>query len=235
MGINPAVCMANLYLYYYERCFLQRLLALYQRACDAAGHKPSKSPTDWDTAGIAALLSEPPGLLAPSGADAPQQWHLWSQAVLFLVHQFKCTVRFVDDLTAGCNCYLARLLYYRNSVLGGHVRGIYPGCAADGQPAAREFIVLESTPGDGDFSFCTLDVEIVSTLKMVQTPAGGRWQVTSATRLYGKRMQPCYNDIPMVRYTHISSAITPFAAYNILVGQLHRFQALITKRSSYVT
>jgi hypothetical protein len=143
-------------------------------------------------------------------------------------------VRFVDDLTAGCNRYLAGLLYLRNSVMGGHVRGIYPGCAADEQTAAGEFLVLEHTPGDGDWSFCTLDVEIVPTVRMVQTPAGGRWQVTSATRLYDKRMQPCYNDIPMVRYTHISSAITPFAGYNILVSQLHRFQTLNTKRSSCV-
>jgi hypothetical protein len=118
--------------------------------------------------------------------------------------------------------------------MGGHVRGIYHGCAANEQPAAGEFLVLELTPGDGDWSFCTLDVEIVCTVRMVQTPAGGRWQVTSATRLYDKRIQPCYNDISMVRYTHISSAITPFAGYNILVSQLHRFQTLITKRSSYV-
>jgi hypothetical protein len=47
-------------------------------------------------------------------------------------------------------------------------------------------------------------------------------------------MQPCYDGIPIVRYTHISSAITPFAGYNIMVSQLHRFQALITKRSSFV-
>jgi hypothetical protein len=43
-----------------------------------------------------------------------------------------------------------------------------------------------------------------------------------------------YDGIPIVRYTHISSAITPFAGYNILISQLHRLQALITKRSSVV-
>jgi hypothetical protein len=70
MGINPAVYMANFYLFYYERCFLQRLLDLYQRACSAAGHAPSRCPADWDTAGIAALLSEPPGLPELTGANA---------------------------------------------------------------------------------------------------------------------------------------------------------------------
>jgi hypothetical protein len=63
------------------------------------------------------------------------------------------------------------------------------------------------------------------------------WLVTSATRLYDKRMQSCYDGIPIVRYTHISSVISPFAGYNILVSQLHRFQALITpsvERSSFV-
>jgi hypothetical protein len=87
MGINSAVYMAHFSFFHYESCFLQRLLDLLQRACDAAGHKPSRSQADWDTAGIAALLSEPPGLPEPSGADAPQEWHLWSQAVFFL-----CTI-----------------------------------------------------------------------------------------------------------------------------------------------
>jgi hypothetical protein len=111
---------------------------------------------------VRALLAEPPGLPLPSGAHATQDWELWSQAVLLLVHQFKCTVRFVDDLTAGNNNYIAQLLYYRNSAMGGHVRGIYPGCAADTQPAAGEFLVLEHTPASSIWNFCTLDVEIVS-------------------------------------------------------------------------
>jgi hypothetical protein len=95
-------------------------------------------------------------------------------------------------------------------------------------------LVLEHTPGRTAWSFCTLDVEIVSKAQLVATPAGGTWLVTSATRLYDKRMQPCYDGIPIVRYTHISSATSPFAGYNILVSQLHRFQALITTRSSFV-
>jgi hypothetical protein len=77
-------------------------------------------------------------------------------------------------------------------------------------------------------------VEIVSYVRWVQCQAGGRWQVTSATRLYDKRMQQCYDGIIFVRYTHISSAISPFAGYNNKVSQLHRFQALITKRFSFV-
>jgi hypothetical protein len=89
MGINPAVYMANFYLYHYERSFLQRLLDLYQRACEGAGHRPSRRPVDWDTVDIVTLLSEPPGLSVPSGANAAQDWHLWGQAALFLMHQFQ--------------------------------------------------------------------------------------------------------------------------------------------------
>jgi hypothetical protein len=104
MGINPAVYMANFYLFYYERCFLQRLLDLYKRACSAAGHAPSRCPADWDSAGIAALLAEPPGFPEPTGANAPQEWLLWSQAVLFLVHQFQgsqAPLRDFDQLVEG--------------------------------------------------------------------------------------------------------------------------------------
>jgi hypothetical protein len=139
MGINPAVYMANFYLFYYEQWFLQRLQALYVRACAGAGHAPSSSPADWDSPGIAALLAEPQDLPQPSGEHAVQDWALWSEAILFLVHQFKCTVRFVDDLTAGNNHYLDKLLYYRDSVMGGHVLGIYPGCPLTNSPQQENF------------------------------------------------------------------------------------------------
>ncbi|KAF6255477.1 hypothetical protein COO60DRAFT_1272461, partial [Scenedesmus sp. NREL 46B-D3] len=183
-GINPAVYMANFYLFYYEHQFLLRLASF--------------------------------------------------QSALFLVHQFKCTVRFVDDLTCDHNSYISQLLYYNDHIMGGRVRGIYPGCPADRQPAEGEFLVLEHTPGKSVWSFCTLDVDIVSSAKLVETPGGSTWLVTAATRLYDKRMDSCYAGIPIVRYTHISSAISPFAGYNILVSQLHRYQTLITKRSSFV-
>jgi hypothetical protein len=89
--------------FYYEQSFMQRLLDLYLRACVGAGHRPSKSPADWDTADTVTILTAPPGLHEPAGANADQDWHLWSQDILFIVHQFKCTVRFVDDWTAGNN------------------------------------------------------------------------------------------------------------------------------------
>jgi hypothetical protein len=210
---------------------------LYERCCLVTGYRPSPNPADWCSADIAALLAQPTGAALfpePAGEGAEHEWELWGQTVLFLVHQFKCTVRFVDDLTCGHNSYISQLLYYNDRLMGGRVRGIYPGCAAEKQPAAGEFLVLEHTPGRSPWSFCTLDVGIVSSAKRVATPAGATWLVTSATRLYDKRMQSCYDGIPIVRYTHISSAISPFAGYNILVSQLHRFQSLITQRSSFV-
>jgi hypothetical protein len=157
--------MANFYLFYYERQFMVRIADLYERCCLFAGYRPSPDPADWCSQDIAALLAQPVGaalLPEPSGPDAAHGWELWGQTVLFLVHQFKCTVRFVDDLTCGHNSYISQLLYCNDRLVGGRVRGIYPGCPADRQPAPGEFLVLEHTPGSSAWSFCTLDVEIVA-------------------------------------------------------------------------
>lgn len=213
MGINPAVYMANFYLFYYEHQFLLRLAGVFDRCCLFADHMPSRNPAGWHPPDVIAALPAQPAagdvlLPEPSGPDAAQEWELWGQTVLFLVHQIKCTVRFVDDLTCGHNTYFSQLLYYNDRIMGGDVRGIYPGCPADSQPAEGELLVLEHTPGKSLWSFCTLDLDIVSSAELVATPGGDTWLVTSATRHYDKRMEQCYPDIPIVRYTHVPSAIS---------------------------
>jgi hypothetical protein len=239
MGINPAVYMANFYLNFYELQFVKQLADLYSDAC-LHSCQPSPNPEDWDYQGIRVLLEQltpqPPQHLTVAAAQefVTVVWELKGQAALCLLHHFRCTVRFVDDLTSGCNPFLRKLLYVREMLMDGAIHGIYPGCPAGETPGPGEFLVLEHTPPSHLMSFCTLDVEIASYVKQVRCPAEDCWLVFSSTRLNDKRQDPCYRGIPIVRYARVSSAISPCAGYNILVSQLHRFQTLITRRSSFV-
>ena len=170
----------------------------------------------------------------PVAVNTVENRELYGPAAMFLLHQFRCTVRFVDDLTSGPNPYTKKLLYCfvpgkpvsEYSVLGGLIKGIYPG----------QFLELEATPGRDMCHFSTLDVEIVTRFHRVPSETGEVELVTqSLTKLYDKRRNACYRGIPIVQYAHVSSTISLHCGYNILIGQLHRFRELILMRSNYVT
>lgn len=52
--------------------------------------------------------------------------------------------------------------------------------------------------------------------------------------LFDKRRQACYRRIPIVQYTHVSSTLSCYNSYNILISQLHRFSEIIMSRSNYI-
>ena len=54
------------------------------------------------------------------------------------------------------------------------------------------------------------------------------------TVLYDKRREPCYEHIPVVQYSHVSSAIAASVGRNVLLGQLHRFAGIIMDRDNFV-
>lgn len=110
--------------------------------------------------------------------------------------------------------------------MGGLTLGIYP----------KHYLVLEETKGDSLYDFSTLDVRILSAIKMVYHTDGtpSHEVVRSSTCLFDKRRKACYQNIPIVRYTHVSSTVSVFTGYNTLVSQLHRYYALITRRGNYV-
>jgi hypothetical protein len=58
--------------------------------------------------------------------------------------------------------------------------------------------------------------------------------VSSTTILYDKRREPCYANIPVVSYMHVSSAVHARIGGNILYGQLHRFTSIILDRTNFV-
>lgn len=115
------------------------------------------------------------------------------------------------------------MLYTNQTILGGLVKGIYP----------QEFLTLNRTQAD-PCSFTTLDLRIVSVRFQADTDDGVEWVARSYTVLYDKRTEACYRDIPIVRYTHVSSTLSVHSGYNIILSQLHRFRELIMLRGIYV-
>jgi hypothetical protein len=104
---------------------------------------------------------------------------------------FEFTGRFVDDFTSGPNRFLDNLWYDCDSILGGLVKGIYPG-GADG-------LTLEHVPGE-PFAY--------PTLVRITTDVDEYDGVQSYTELYDKRREPCYRGISMVHYVHVSSGVS---------------------------
>lgn len=218
MGINPAVYMANYYLFYYEFTFIKQLVDLVV-ASQQTGIIVPPQPSEIPVAEVLRLLR----CTTRSAVDNHTELH--GMAGMFLLHMYRCTVRFVDDFTSGPNPFTASLLYETQTLMGGLLHGIYPG----------QFLVLDPTPGDGAFSFSTLDVRIVTEILSVEAADSTLEQVVkSHTLLFDKRRLPCYSNIPIVQYTHVASTLSVHSGYNILIGQLHRFRELITVRSNYV-
>lgn len=210
MGINPEVFMANYFLFFYECAFIAQLAAII------AAHPPSAADHAYAQQFFAQDLGDPTvapaWLTAPPPADAPL-----GALAYYVLHCFRHTGRFVDDFTSGPNPLLHYLWYDTQSILGGAIKGIYPGPAV---------LTLEKVPGDPR-AYPTLDVRVVSTAQ----PEG---HMRSTTVLYDKRREACYADVPIVQYIHVSSAVSASVGPNVLWGQLHRFSRIILDRSNFV-
>lgn len=214
MGINPAVFMANYYLFYYEYTFVEQLVMLVESCppCYAVGACPY----------VDDMLHSSN---SPSTSD-PALAEFYGDAALHLLSSFRFTVRYIDDLTSGPNPWLAPLLHQSQSVMGGIILGIYP------PNLSLKFTGADPTNPD---LFHTLDISIHTTAHKVRNAQGGWDQVASSvTTLYDKRRQACYAGIPIVQYAHVSSTLSVHCGYNILTGQLHRFAHLIMTRGNFV-
>ena len=229
MGINPAVYMANYYLFYYELLFVKQLVDLVVAHKDLTGVEVPSKVKDLPVQSTMEMLNESD----PMVVNSPEYQELHGPAAMLLLHQFRCTVRFVDDFSSAANPFTKRLLYCfvpnkpvsEYSVMGGLIKGIYPG----------QFLELEATPGENLYSFSTLDVQIVTKKHSVMNEMGDVvCVVQSFTKLYDKRRNACYRGIPIVQYQHVSSTLSLHCGYNILIGQLHRFRELIMLRDNYI-
>jgi len=213
MGINPAVYMANYYLFYYEFQFITQLVDLMKR------YPPGGPAADMH---VDDLLN----MTAVNEVMLPQNVMYIGDAARTVLQKFRCTVRFVDDFTSGPNPFTSRLLYTNQSLMGGLIHGLYPG----------QFLELEETKGDDLYHFSTLDVNIVTTIQLVCDSVGLplRRVVHSHTRLFDKRKKACYASLPIVQYTNVSSTLSASSGYNILLSQLFRYRELITHKGNYV-
>jgi len=210
MGINPAVYMANYYLFWYELKFVSQLR-------DIICNYPPQP-------GNARLAKEMLLEWSQEDLSAPEVGMLYGNCAQVLLHAFRFVYRYVDDLTSGPNQYLPKLLYDTQFLLSDNLRifGIYPA----------RFLTLEPTPGLDLYNFTTLDLHIVT--KRDCRTAQLDVFVYSNICLYDKRRLPCYRRIPIVLLNHVSSNISLHAGYNVALSQLHRFATRITDRDNYV-
>lgn len=214
MGINPAVYMANYYLFFKEFQFFQRGIAIINAGDPSSGGKL-----------VAEMFFN-----SQQESDPPHWVSSLSENALylpFLVHhilnKFRFTRRFVDDLISGPNRFLCFLLYSNQSVLGGVLHGIYT-------PGDLELERAHGNPRN----FPTLDIRIVSSVETYPTALTLIKLVRSESLLYDKRRQACYDPIPIVRFTHVSSTVSASLNSSILYGQLHRFKSLIMNKQAFI-
>lgn len=218
MGINPAVSMANYYLFYNEYQFLKRMLVILRNTPPVPGGHVN--------AGFG-FEPEQEGVVPSWVANRPEDAAYDGNLVMHVLNAFRFTRRFVDDLTSACNPFSKYLLYTNNSILGGVLTGIYP---ANG-------LVLEPTNAYM-CSLPTLDLRIATTSCWPWVWDGRTGLmilcVKSICKLYDKRRENCYDDIPITQYTHASSNVGQNVGRSILMGQLHRYRELIQDRDNFI-
>lgn len=215
MGINPAVFMANYYLYYYEYQFIYRMYEILHETPAVPGGEIHA------TFGFEPAQAGTPAWVTSRVEDAAFDGNM----VMHVLEHFRFTLRFVDDLSAACNPFIKYLLFETDSILGGLLKGIYP---ANG-------LSLEHTQADM-WSFPTLDVRVITIIYEMLDEITGLMQryVKSHTELYDKRREQCYDGITIAQYTHVSSNVGYNVSNSILMGQLHRYRELIQDRDNFV-
>jgi hypothetical protein len=136
MGINPAVFLANYYLFYFEYQFLEQFGSVFEQYPPALEQVPAAQ--QWLT--TTDLQEAPPAGLRGTVAK-------------LVLDAFEFTGRFVDDFTSGPNRFLDKLWYDCDSILGDLIKGIYPG--------GEDGLTLECVPG-APHAYPTLDVCITT-------------------------------------------------------------------------
>lgn len=128
----------------------------------------------------------------------------------FLLKQFLWFFRYIDDLSAFNNRFLHKLLYKTDTFFGFH--GFYP----------RDIEITLTEPAN---YLNYLDIHISSVHADDKTPLH--------TSFYDKFSEPAFSNLPIIRYTHMSSNISLRIKRNILTGIFHRLFHNITNRHSF--
>lgn len=128
---------------------------------------------------------------------------------------FKYTIRFVDDLESVANPLVKRLLHQSQQIAGGLFRGPYP----------------DSTPIKEQQHQHPARFPYLDTLQIFSTNEEGYIRVL--THLYDKRRESCYDGLQVVQYTPPLAGLSESCLYNTFVGQLFRYQRIITDQANY--
>lgn len=212
MGINPAVFFATLYLGCYELLYVEQFIPVI-------GHSPIPEVPDANHITFGMLACATPHQLRLRD-PSPDQRYVRIAASQLLDH-FRFYARYADDTTVGPNPYFEHLLYTNQYVLGGKIHGIYPA----------QFLTLEKQTGTPT-NCPALDLRILTE----ERPKNNQYPGTaySFTVLFDKRRKSCFDDIPIVRYTHVTSCLTVKQSYNILRGRLMHLHRINTVQLPYL-
>ena len=192
MGINPAVFIANLYLFWYEYRFLLSLGSQFSMAREVDLFPYHQLPSDsvFLDAALSPLVLANQGVMPTTTRDV----------IRVVLGAFAFTKRFVDDLQATGNLLFNHLTYTTQSL--GPITGIYPA-ALTLKPSAVVSAAGASIP--------FLDL----LLRLVQT--GGTWHME--VRLYDKRLDAKFMRLAIARFPHATSAISTGCKLNIITSR----------------
>ena len=155
--------------------------------------------------------------LGPCFLEDPAQYAPYrGNAARYIWKCFSFTGRFVDDLEYIFNPLAKKLMHRDQTLANGSFCGCYP----------RE-TPIEPQQHTDPARFPFLD-----TLQLPRTHPTTLC-VSIQSHLYDKRRERCYKDIHVVQYTPPSADLSNSCLYNIFVGQLYRFQGIITEVHNY--
>ena len=206
IGISPGVFIATLVAFVYELRFLRKLVDIIV-SCnpDAENDDMGKRYIDqFDTQEATQPGWQPDPALEPYKGNAAR--YVWAC--------FKYTARFVDDIESLANVLMKRLLHQSQSIAGGFISGLYP----DTTP-----IVEQQHEDRTRFPF----------LDTLQLFADHEGFIRCLSHLYDKRREKCCDLIERVQYTPPVAGLSDSCLYNIFVGQLFRYQRIITDMVNY--
>ena len=126
-----------------------------------------------------------------------------------VIHHFRFTARFVDDIVALNNKMLTQYLYVNMSA--GGIRGIYPTCIR---------VTLEQ------YSFISLNYLDIT---IFRDPCGV-WH----TKIYNKRHHAPLNKIKHITFPHIESYISRSCKFDIVTSQLTRFFRICSRKPDFL-
>lgn len=207
IGISPGVYIATLVAFVYELRFLRQLVDIIV----AVGPDPFN---DFMGPLYLSQFNSQAALLPDWQEDAALEAYK-GNAARYVWSCFKYTVRFVDDLEFVANPLAKRLLHQSQSLARGLIKGLYP----DSTPIKEQQHLVPSF-------FPYLD-----TLQIYKEDVHGHIRVE--THLYDKRRESCYDSIQVVQYTPPLAGLSDSCLYNIFVGQLFRYQRIITDQDNF--